>query len=209
MLKLYAAPRTRAVRIVWLLEELELPYQLEVVDFQPTTSTFFIQQTPTGKIPTLEDGDLVMCESGAIVEYLLERYGKGRLAPTVGAPERARYLQWLHYSESTAFAPLGVVIWLTVYRRDAADYPGLVADAKDRAARAFTFVESELGNDSYLGGETFTAADIMMGFTLFVAQTLNVLDSCPKLQAYLQRITARPAFARTLEKLPLSPRAPS
>ena len=77
---LYFAPRTRAIRVRWLLEELELPYRLERVTFKPTTDRFFIQDTPTGKIPTLVDGDVVMAESGAIVEYSLERYGHGRLA---------------------------------------------------------------------------------------------------------------------------------
>ncbi len=203
MIRLYAAPRTRAVRVVWLLEELGLPYELERVDFEATTSSFFIQKTPTGKIPTLQDGPVEICESGAIIEYLLERYGEGALAPAVGTPARAEYLQWLHYAESTAFPPLGIVIWLTVYRKDAADHPGLVEDAKNRARSAFLFVEQRMGERPFLTGDAFTAADIMMGFTLFAATTLGVMDECPKLQAYLGRITERPAFARTLEKLPL------
>lgn len=202
MLKLYAAPRTRAVRVVWLLEELGLPYMLQKVEFQPTTDHFFIQQTPTGKIPTLEDGEVVMCESGAMIEYVLERYGAGLLAPAIGSPERAAYLQWLHYAESTAFSPLGIVIWLTVYRQDSADHPDLVRDARDRAGTALRFIESELGRRDYLAGDAFTAADIMMGFTLLAARTLGVLDNHPGLQVYLQRITDRPAFARTLEVLP-------
>ncbi len=205
MLKLYAAPRTRAVRIVWLLEELGLPYQLEVVDFLPTTSSFFIQNTPTGKLPTLEDGAAVICESGAMVEHILERYGNGRLAPPDGSPDRPYYLQWLHYAESTAFAPLGVVIWLTVYRQDAADHPALVEDARQRAATAFSFVNDALEGRAYLVGDAFTAADIMMGFTLLAARTLGVLDACPALPAYLERICARPAFGRALEKLPMDP----
>jgi glutathione S-transferase len=203
MLKLYAAPRTRAVRIVWLLEELGLPYQLEVVEFQPTTSSFFIQNTPTGKLPTLEDGAAVICESGAMVEHILERYGEGRLAPAPGTPERPYYLQWLHYAESTAFAPLGVVIWLTVYRQDAADHPALVEDARRRAATAFSYVNEAVAGSDYLVGDAFTAADIMMGFTLFAARTLGVIDDYSGLLAYLERISARPALGRTLEKLPL------
>lgn len=202
MIRLYAAPRTRAVRIVWLLEELALPYDLLSVTFQPTTSSFFIQQTPTGKIPTLEDGEVVMCESGAIVQYLLERYGKGRLEPAVGTPERAAYLQWLHYAEATAFAPLGVVVWLTRYRQDAEDHPGLVRDAVERAKTSFGFPEQSLADRDYLAGDAFTAADIMMGFTLLAARTLEVLDDLPNLTAYLGRITARPSFAATLAKLP-------
>jgi glutathione S-transferase len=89
MIKLYFAPRTRSVRILWLLEELELPYELARVEFAAPAERFFAQQTPLGKLPTIEDGDVVMCESGAIVEYILERYGGGRLAPPVGSRERA------------------------------------------------------------------------------------------------------------------------
>ena len=120
MIKLYYAPRTRSVRIVWLLEELGLPYTLERVEFQPPARDFFVQKTPLGKLPTIEDGDVVMGESGAIVEYILERYGNGRLAPPIGSPLRPRFLQWLHFAESTAFPPLGIVVWLTLYRTDAA-----------------------------------------------------------------------------------------
>lgn len=203
MIRLFAAPRTRAVRVVWLLEELGLPYELELVTFEPTTSSFFIQQTPTGKIPTLQDGAVEICESGAIIEYVLETYGDGALAPAAGTPARAEYLQWLHYAESTAFSPLGVVIWLTLYRDDASEHPTLVEDARGRARTAFEFAETRMGDRPYLTGDTFTAADIMMGFTLFAATTLGILDGFPRLTAYLGRITQREAFLRTLEKLPL------
>ena len=93
MIKLYYAPRTRSIRVLWLLEELGLPYDLEPVEFLPPAKNFFAQQTPLRKLPTIEDGDVVMCESGAILEYILERYGEGRLAPPVGSPARAAYLQ--------------------------------------------------------------------------------------------------------------------
>ncbi len=205
MITLYAAPRTRAVRVVWLLEEMGQPYKLERVTFKATTDRFFIQDTPTGKIPTLVDGDIVMSESGAMIEYLLESYGarsEASLAPEPGTAARARYLQWLHYAESTAFSPLGVVIWLTRYRQDAAEHPVLVEDAQARARRAFEHLADDFGSGPYLLGDQFTAADIMMGFTLFAATTLNVLDDLPGLNGYLSRITTRPAFLRTLERLP-------
>lgn len=200
MLKLYAAPRTRAVRVAWLLEEMNLPYQLELVEFQTTGSAFFIQATPTGKIPTLEDDDVVMFESGAIVEYLLERYDDQQLAPAPGTSQRARYLQWLHFSESTAFSPIGVVVWLTIYRHDAADHPELIADARARARTGLVFIENNL-NDTYLAGSRFTAADIMMGFTLIAAQTLDLLVDLPKLTAYLKRLQQRDGLTRALQKL--------
>jgi glutathione S-transferase len=203
-MKLYAAPRTRAVRIAWLLEELGLPYDLEVVDFKPTTSRFFIQNTPTGKIPTLEDGDVVMCESGAIIEYILEKYGEGRLAPRPGTPERAAYLQWLHFAEATAFPPLGVIIWLTVYRDDAEDYPQVVGDARYRVLTVLDQIEDRLEDNEYLAGSEFTAADIMMGFTLFVALTLGFLEDHPNLKDYLTRLQERQGMQNALARLPLT-----
>ena len=199
MLKLWYAPRTRAVRIVWLLEELGLPYTLERVEFAPATGNWFVQKTPLGKLPTLEDGDVVMCESGAIVEYVLERHGSGRLAPPIGGPLRAAFLQWLHFAESTAFPPLGIVIWLTRYRGDSGQYDALLADSRARAASGFEFLERQLGRKAWLLGDEFSAADVMMGFTLVAAQMLGVLDDrFPALDAYLARLLARPALKRTL-----------
>ena len=159
MIKLYFAPRTRSVRILWLLEELGLPYSLERVDFLPPAKNFFAQQTPLGKLPTIEDGDVVMCESGAIVEYILERYGDGRLAPAVGTPERAAFLQWMHFAESTAFPPLGILVWLTIYRDDAQDHAAILEDARARAAMGLDFLERELGENAHLIGDEFTAGE--------------------------------------------------
>jgi glutathione S-transferase len=199
VLKLYFAPRTRSVRVLWLLEELGLPYQLERVDFLPPAQRFFAQRTPTGKLPTLEDGDVVLCESGAIVEYVLERYGEGRLAPAPGSPARAKFLQWVHFAESTAFPPLGIVVWLTLYRDDAASHAKLIEDARGRAATGLEFVERELGGSDYLLGREFSAADIMMGFSLVAARVLGVLDDRhPALQAYLARLEQRPAYQRAV-----------
>jgi glutathione S-transferase len=198
-MKLWYAPRTRAVRVRWLLEELDVPYELERVAFRPTTGRFFIQDTPTGKIPTLADGEVVMAESGAIVEYILERHGEGRLAPPPGSDDRARFLQWLHFAESTAFPPIGTYVWLTVYRADAADHPGLVTDARSRIQGTLQQVELVLARAPYLLGEEFTAADIMMGFTVMAARMLGVLgDDFPALNAYVERLERRPALQRAL-----------
>jgi glutathione S-transferase len=200
VIKLYFAPRTRSVRILWLLEELGLPYQLERVEFRPPSKQFFAQQTPLGKFPAIEDGGVVMSESGAIVEYLLERYGGGRLAPPPGSPERARFLQWLHFAESTAFPPLGILVWLTVYRDDAANHPELVADTRARAAMGLDVLERELEGRHYLVGDEFSAADVMMGFTLLAARLLGVLvdGAHPAVHAYLARLEARPALQKAI-----------
>ena len=200
MIKLYYAPRTRSARILWLLEELGLPYELIRGEFVPPTKRFFAQQTPTGKFPTLDDddGDVVMCESGAIVEYILERYGEGRLAPPIGSPKRAAFLQWLHYAESTAFPPVGIVVWLSRYR-DNADGESLLADARERANSGFDYLEQELGDQTWLLGDEFSAADIMMGFTLVAARSVAVLDERhPQLNAYLGRLLERPALQKVV-----------
>lgn len=197
MIKLYFAPRTRAIRIAWLLEELGLPYEIERRPFAPPSTRFFAQPTPTGKFPTIEDGDTVICESGAILEYILERYGGGRLAPAVGAPNRGAFLQWVHFAESTAFPPLGILVWLTFYRDDGAKYPELVADVRSRARSGIEFVEERLGVEGYLLGEEFSAADIMLGFTLVAAPLLGVIDAgFPKTSAYLARLQKREAYRK-------------
>ena len=197
MIKLWFAPRTRSIRVLWLLEELGIPYELERVEFKPPAKEFFAQDTPTGKLPTLVDGDVVMCESGAIVEYLLERYDEGRLAPPVGSPRRAAFLQWLHYAESTAFPPVGIVVWLMRYRGDA-QASALLEDTRARAAAGFDYLERELGEKRWLLGDDFSAADVMMGFTLGAASLLGLLGDHPRLGAYLARLQERPALQKAL-----------
>ena len=199
MITLWFAPRTRAVRVRWLLEELQVPYELRRVEFQRPAQAF-AQQTPLGKLPVLEDGAVVMCESGAIVEYVLEVHGHGRLAPPLGSPLRGAFLQWLHFAEATAFPPLGVIVWHALYQGDADANPGAMAGARERAASALDFVERGLGTDDYLVGNTFSAADVMMGFTLLAARLLGVLDErFPRLGDYLAQLESRPAFQRAAE----------
>jgi len=199
MITLYYAPRTRAVRVRWLLEELGLPHELRRVTFRPPTKPF-TQDVPLGKIPVIEDGDVTICESGAIVEYILERYGEGPLAPTVGSPLRGEFLQWIHFAEATAFPPLGIIVWHTLFRQDADQVPSVITSARERADAALEFVEKALAGKTYLLGDDFSAADIMMAFTLAAARDLGVLDArYPLLSAYLARLEARPAFRRATD----------
>jgi glutathione S-transferase len=198
MITLYHAPRTRSVRILWLFEELGLPYELKKVEFV-RPSTTFSQRTPLGKLPVIEDGEVTICESGAILEYILERYGRGRLAPAVGSPLRGPFLQWLHFAEGTAYPPLGVIVWHTLYKGDADGLPSVIEDARDRARTALDFLEQALAENAYLLGDDFSGADIMVGFTLAVARALNVLDDrYSQLAAYLARLEERSAFQRAL-----------
>jgi glutathione S-transferase len=196
MMKLYFAPRTRAVRIRWLFEELGIPHELERVEFRPQP-TPFTQATPFGKFPVLVDGDVVMAESGAILEYVLEVHGNGRLAPAVGSPQRGEFLQWVHFAEGTAFPPLGVLIWHGIYRADAARIPEAMDAARDRAHAALAVVEKHVATRSHLLGSEFSAADIMVGFTVAAAQFVGLLDArYPFTTAYLGRLVQRPAFQR-------------
>jgi glutathione S-transferase len=196
MMKLYFAPRTRSIRVRWLLEELGIPHELERVEFRPQPRPF-AQATPSGKLPVLVDGDLVMGESGAIVEYVLEKYGGGRLSPAIGSPQRGEFLQWVHFAEGTAFPPLGVLIWHGIYRSDAERVPEAMDAARERAHSALAVLERHLSAREHLLGLEFSAADIMVGFTVAAAQFLGLLDArYPRTAAYLSRLVERPAFQR-------------
>jgi glutathione S-transferase len=200
MLKLYHSPRTRSVRIVWLLEELKLPYELEVVPFVPPLPPAkpFAQKSPFGKFPALQDGELTMFESGAILEYILERYGNGRLAPAPGTALRGPFLQWIHFAEATAFPPLGNIAWHR-FKQDADSVPDAIADNQRRAEAALDTLERALDGRSYLLGKEFSGADIMMGYTLRVAQGFGVLDErYPNTTAYLRRLESRDGFQKAL-----------
>ena len=195
MIKLYHATRTRSFRIVWLLEELGIPYELDKMPFVPP-QTPFAQASPFGKFPAIEDGELAMFESGAILEYVIERYGNSRLAPPLGSPLRGPYLQWLHFSEATAFPPIAEMIRHTTFKPESERIPAVVADARGRAQVTLGVLEKALGDKDYLIGD-FSGADVMMGFTLVAAKLLGALDDrFPNLQAYLARLEARPAFQK-------------
>ena len=200
MIVLYFAPRTRSIRVRWLLEELGLPYVLRRVTFKPPQEKVFAQDTPLGRLPVIEDGEMTMCESGAIIEYVLERYGNGRLAPPIGSPLRGEFLQWMYFAEASAFPPLGVIVRHALYKGDADKVAGAISDARERARTALDFVERALDGKDYLLGGEFSAADVMMGFTLMAARALGVLDQAyPRLGQYLARLEARPAFTASVE----------
>ena len=199
MIKLYQAPRTRSLRVLWLLEELGLPFELVTIEYQPP-ATPFAQQTPSGKFPTLEDGATVMFESGAIVEYLLECYGQGRLGPRAGEPERGVFLQWLHFAEATLLPPLVEILRHTLLKPEAERIPAVVADAKIRAAVTLEVLERRLQDREYLlGTDYFTAADIMMGYGVQWAAAMGLLANSPNLRAYHERLSSRRALKKALE----------
>jgi glutathione S-transferase len=152
MIKLYHAPMTRSIRIYWLLEELGIPYELSLVSFTPAKLPFS-QAVPWGKLPAIEDDWVTMFESGAILEYVLERYGNGRLAPKPGTPERAAFLQWVHFAEAAAAAarrhrpPHDL-------RAEAERIPAVVDDARQRVAACLAVIGALDGQDYLLGANS-------------------------------------------------------
>lgn len=199
MLKLHFAPLTRSVRIRWFLEELGLEYELLRSEYNRDSSRGFAQNTPSGQYPYIEDGDVALSESGAIVQYLLERYGNGQLEPPIGSKDRAAYLYWLHFAEGTAANAINTTVWLTVYRDDADRHQEIISAVRDSANTVFGKVETALSLQPYISGNEFTAADIMMGFTLGSAKWLQLLtDAYPKTLEYVDRLFARPALQKSL-----------
>ena len=198
MIKLYHAQLTRSIRIVWLLEELGIPYELATVAFKPPRHSFE-QNTPSGKFPVIEDGELVMFESGAILEYLIEKYGKGRLAPAIGSPDRGPYLQWVHFAEATAFPPIGDVARHTMFLPEADRIPKVAEDGRVRAINALDVLERTLAGKEYLVGNELSGADIMMGYFLMAARMLGVVGAThPNVGAYWARLAARPGLQKAL-----------
>jgi glutathione S-transferase len=150
-------------------------------------------------VPTLVDGDVTIFESGAIVEYLLEKYGGGRLAPPAGSPLRAAYLQWLHFAESTAFTGLGNIAWHMRFKQDTVTVQGALADYRIWVEAALDALERQLVGREFVLGAEFSGADVMLGYTLFVARAMKVLGPRhPAATSYLERLLARPAFRKAL-----------
>jgi glutathione S-transferase len=201
MIALYHSPRTRSVRVLWLLEELGIPYELRTMAFTPETlkGPEYAKVNPLGKVPSIQDGELTMFESGAIVEYLVERYGQGRLAPPVGSPARGTYLQWIHFAEATCLPPLSDLAQHTMFKPEAERIPAIVPDAHARAGTWLAALEPALSGKQYLLGDTFSAADVMMGYGLLLTKWFGLLgEQYPNLSAYLARLEQRPALQKAL-----------
>ena len=196
MLKLHFAPNSRAGRIVWLLEELNLDYEMNKMAFHPKDlkSEEHRRRHPLGRVPVLEDGDVSIFESGAIVQYVMARYGEGGLVPPVAAPEFPEYLQWFHYCEGMVMPPINTIMVHTVLLPPERRNEEVLGQAQRLLSRAVGVVESALEGREYLIGD-FSAADVMLGHAIFMANRLGqVSEEMPNLKAYAARIEARPAF---------------
>jgi glutathione S-transferase len=215
MITVHHLDHSRSLRILWLLEELGLEYDIKRYRRDPETMLAPPELRavhPLGKAPVIEDDELVLAESGAIVTYLADRYGADRLIPPHGTPERLRCNYWLHYAEGSAMPPL--LLKLVFNKIEGPPVPfvmrPLTRAISGKVKRGFIdpqialhldYLEGELAKSEWFGGESFGAADIQMSFPLEVATARGGLDaSRPKLSAFLERIHARPAYRRALER---------
>jgi glutathione S-transferase len=213
MITVHHLNNSRSQRVLWLLEELGLDYEVKRYERDPQTLLAppeLRKIHPLGKSPVITDDGLTLAESGAILEYLVER--SGRLAPARGTPEWQRFRYWMHYAEGSAMPPL--LLKLVFDRMERARAPFFVRPVvKTIAARAkssfvapqialhLDFIEGELGKSTWFAGEEFSAADIQMSFPLEAAAARAGLDATrPRTLAFLDRIHARPAYERALER---------
>ena len=215
MITVHHLNNSRSQRVLWLLEELGVEYEVKRYERDPVTMlapAALRAVHPLGKSPVIADGPLTLAESGAIVEYLADRYGGGRILPPAGTPERLRCAYWLHYAEGSAMPPL--LISLICRRVREAPAPFFVRPiARGIADKVMTtfigpqiklhldYLEGELGKSRWFAGDQFTAADIQMSFPLEAAASRGGLDATrPRLTEFLKRIHARPAYQRALAK---------
>ncbi len=213
MITVHHLEKSRSTRVLWLLEELDLPY--EIVTYRRNPQTMLAPPElkkihPLGKSPIVKDDDRTLVESGAILEYLVERHGEGRLLPPPGSDERLRYTRWMHYAEGSLMPPLLLkLVFETTTRK--APWPikpiakaiaGTVLSqfVEPQIATHFDHVESELGRSTWFAGDTFTAADIQVSYPIEAYASRAMTSPHPNISKYLERIHARPAYRRAIEK---------
>ena len=215
MIVVHHLNNSRSQRVLWLLEELGLDY--EIKRYERDRKTMLAPAAlravhPLGKSPVITDGDLTLAESGAIIEYLVERYGEGCLAPSRQVPEFLRYRYWLHYAEGSLMSPL--LLKLVFDKIETSPMPFFVRPIaraiSGRAKSSFImpqitthldYLEAELGKAEWFVGDNFTAADVQLSFPIEAAAARGGLDaSRPRLMDYLQRIHGRPAYKKAIER---------
>ena len=214
MIRLHYYPSTAAMAPHILLEELGVPYDMRRYQRDPRTKlapASLKAVHPLGKSPVITDGDLTLAESGAILEYLVERHGHGRFKPATHTPEWVRYTYWMHFAEGTAMPPLLMKLVFDTIERKAPLLVRPIAAGIASKARAMIvtpnlqrhlqYMESELAERDWFAGDAFTVADVQMSFPLEASAARGGLDArYPRLTDFLARIHARPAYKRALAK---------
>jgi glutathione S-transferase len=203
MLRIHHLGHSQSERIVWLCEELDLPFELRHYTRDPVTMLSPPELRalhPLGAAPVIEDGDLLLAESAAIVEYIIEKHGGGRLKLRPDHPDYAAFLYWFHFSNGNLQPVMGRMMMISRANLPAA-HP-VQASVQGRLDRVMALVEARLGEAPYLAGSEFTAADIMCVFSLTTMRLFQPLDLAPypNILAYLQRIGERPAYRRAMAK---------
>jgi glutathione S-transferase len=196
----YHLETSRSERIVWLMEELGLPYDLQVFPRETTGAAPHPLKEihALGKAPVIRDGDTVLAESGAIVDYIVHRHGGGRLALLPEDSAYARYVYWLHFAEGSLMSLLLIALVLSRVKEAAAS--PVTARIRERMKQMLTFVDAELAGGPWFAGEAFTAADVMMVFPFTTLRNFLDYDLAPygNIAAYLARVGARPAYSKAM-----------
>jgi glutathione S-transferase len=201
MISVHHLNNSRSQRVLWLLEELGCEYQVVRYQRDPHTLLAPPQLTrihPLGKSPVITDGAHTLAESGAIIEYLIDRYGNGRLRPPPASAERVRYTYWLHYAEGSAMPPLLLKLVRPIVSAVARRTQQSFIDPQLKTH--IDYWEGELGKSTWFAGEELTAADVQMSFPLEAAAARAGIALGPRVMQFLERIHARPAYRRALER---------
>jgi glutathione S-transferase len=200
MIVVHHVNNSRSQRILWLLEELQAPYEIKFYQRDAVTNLAPPELKavhPLGKSPVITDRDLTIAESGAAIDYLIRNYGGGRFMPSAGTAEHERYLEWLHYAEGSAMLPLMLRFYTLRLGEGAAPIQARIDSEIDNH---LGYVEASLNGRAFLLGSELTGADVQMSFVGEVGRALGRLGSMPNLAAWVERLHARPAFKKALEK---------
>ena len=197
-MKIHHAPNSRSVRALWLFNELGLPYELEIYPLgdKSMRTPEYLKVHPLGRVPALEDGDLTIFESGAIVQYVLDKYGDGTMVPATRSPDYPTYLQWLHYAEGMIMPQVNIIVVETIFLPEERRNQTNVDRATKLLTRMLTAVDIHLRDREFLAGE-FSGADIMTGHACIVSGRLGAdISDKPNVAAYIDRLEARPALQK-------------
>ena len=217
MIVVHHLEKSRSHRVLWLLEELGVAYEVKKYLRDPKTMLAPRELRaihPLGKAPIVVDGDKVLVESGAILEYLVDTYGRGRFVPPAGTPERLRYTYWMHYAEGSAMPPLLMKLVFGTLARGPAEVPFFVRPIVKNIGKTMLrrlvdpqlevqldWIESELAKSTWFAGEELTAADVQMSFPVQAAVARGTGGTNrPRMKAFVERVEARPAYQRALEQ---------